>query len=268
MPNTTSNTSQPTYYLPPETAELLTDERLRQCKNPGLLLNKYPPQAALQNSTRKNQWLRDTLSHPLIDATLAAHAYRRWLALTTAGAAQHFQATTDWRLAIGLNSATVIEMSLTLHPLYGIPLIPGSALKGLCRNYVTSEKAEHASKRLAEDDALIERIFGSANQSGTVIFFDALPLEGRATLALDIINVHYPDYYSKGKTPSNEQRPNPLLFLTVTDTIFAFALAPSKRQSAEQQDDVRTAIQWLQEALQAYGVGGKTSAGYGYFTPR
>jgi CRISPR type III-B/RAMP module RAMP protein Cmr6 len=268
MPNNNNTTSQATYYLPPETAELLTDERLRQCQNPGLLLNKYAPQAALHNSIRKNQWLRDTLSHPLIDATLAAHAYRRWLALTTAAAAQHFHAATDWRLAIGLNSATVIEMSLTLHPLYGIPLIPGSALKGLCRNYVTSEKAEHASKRIEEDDPFIQRIFGSADQSGTVLFFDALPLEGKATLALDIINVHYPDYYSKGKTPSNDQRPNPLLFLTVTDTIFAFALAPRNRQRAEQQDDVHTAIQWLQEALRDYGVGGKTSAGYGYFTSR
>src|ERR1019366_5514576 len=152
-------------------------------------------------------------------------------------------------------------------PLYGIPLIPGSALKGLCRNYVTSEKAEHASKRIEEDDPIIQCIFGTPNQSGTVLFFDALPFEGKATLALDIINVHYPDYYSEGKTPSNDQRPNPLLFLTVTDTTFAFALAPRNQQREEQKNDVLTAVQWLQEALQAYGVGGKTSAGYGYFTP-
>ncbi len=260
-----NTTPQATYYLPAETADLLDDERMHQCKNLGLLLDKYPPQAALQNSAGKNQWLRDTMSRPLIDADLALHAYRRWLALTTAADAQHFHAATAWRLALGISKATVVETSLTLHPYYGIPLIPGSALKGLCRNYVTSEIAAHASKRLAEDDPIVQRIFGSPTQSGSVIFFDAIPLEGKATLALDIINVHYPDYYSKGKAPTNDQRPNPLLFLTVTETIFAFALAPRQPQRAEHHEDVLTAIRWQQEALQDYGVGGKTSAGYGYF---
>jgi CRISPR-associated protein Cmr6 len=262
------NTSPPTYYLPRETAAQCNDERMKQCKNLGLLLNKYPPQAALQNSARKNQWLRDIVSNTMIDADLAMHAYRRWLAMTTAVGAQHFHAATNWRLALGLNHATVIETSLTLHPLYGIPLIPGSALKGLCRSYVTGEIAAHASKKIEEDDQTIQRIFGSPTQSGTVIFFDAIPFEGKATFALDIINMHYPDYYNRGKEPTNDQRPNPVMFLTITDTIFTFALAQRNLQREAHKDDVTTASQWLQEALQNYGVGGKTSAGYGYFTPQ
>ncbi len=261
------NTPPTTYYLPRETADLCNDERMKQCKNLGLLLNKYPPQAVLQNSARKNQWLRDIVSNNRIDTDLALHAYRRWLSMTTATGAQHFHAATDWCLAVGLNNATVVETSLTLHPLYGIPLIPGSALKGLCRTYVTGEIAAHASKKIDDDDETIQRIFGSPTQSGTVMFFDALPFEGKATFALDITNVHYPDYYSKGKAPTNDQRPNPVLFLTVTDTIFTFALAPRNLKREEQKDDVTTVSQWLQEALQDYGVGGKTSAGYGYFTP-
>jgi CRISPR type III-B/RAMP module RAMP protein Cmr6 len=262
------NPSPTTYYLPGETADLCNDERMKQCKNLGLLLNKYPSQAALQSSAHKNQWLRDILSSNRIDADLAMHAYRRWLSMTTATGAQHFHATTDWHLAIGLNNQAALEASLTLHPLYGIPLIPASALKGLCRTYVTSEIAEHASKKIEEDDQTIQRVFGSPTQSGTVMFFDAIPFEGRATFALDIINVHYPDYYTRGKAPTNDQRPNPVLFLTVTDTIFTFALAPRNLKGEEQQEDVTIVSRWLQEALQDYGVGGKTSAGYGYFTPQ
>ena len=239
---------------------------MKQWKNLGLLLNKYSPQAALQNNAQKNQWLRTLISNDSIDADLSMHAYRRWLAMTTAAGAQHFHAATDWRLAIGLSNERVLETDLTLHPLYGLPLIPGSALKGLCRTYVTGEIDEHISKKIDEDDETIRRIFGSPEQSGTVIFFDALPFEGKATFALDIINVHYPDYYSQGKAPTNDQRPNPVAFLTITDTLFAFALAPRNSRRQEHQDDVRTASQWLQEALQEYGVGGKTSAGYGYFT--
>lgn len=262
------NAPEIAYYLPRQTADVCNDERMKQCKNLSLLLHKYPPQAALQNSAQKNQWLRTLLSNNVIDTNLSMHAYRRWHAMTIAAGAQHFHAKTDWHLAQGLSNETVLETNLTLHPLYGLPLIPGSALKGLCRNYVTGEISEHISKNSDEDDEIIRRIFGSPDQSGTVIFFDALPVEGKATFALDIINVHYPDYYSKGKAPINDQRPNPLLFLTVADTIFAFALAPRNLKRAEQRDDVIVASQWLQEALQEWGIGGKTSAGYGYFTPQ
>lgn len=260
------NTAKTTYYLPRETADLLNAERMKQCKNLGLLLNKYPPPIALQNSVGKNQWLRDIISNNVIDTDLTMHAYQRWLTMTTAAGAQHFHAATDWHLAIGLSNETVLETDLTLHPLYGLPLIPGSALKGLCRTYVTGEIAGHMSKKIDEDDETVQRIFGSPEQSGTVIFFDAIPFEGKATFALDIINVHYPDYYGKGKAPTNDQRPNPVAFLTIADTLFTFALAPHNRTRQEQQADVITASQWLQEALQEYGVGGKTSAGYGYFT--
>ena len=260
------NAPRPPYYLPRETANLLSDEHMRQCKNLGLLLNKYAPQSVMQSSARKNQWLRGIISSNMIDVTLAMYAYRRWLSLTTAAGALHFHAATDWRLTIGLNNETVLETGLTLHPLYGIPLIPGSSLKGLCRSYVTGEIAEHTSKRLDEDDQTVQRIFGSPTQSGTVIFFDAIPFEGKATFALDIINVHYPDYYSRGKTPTNDQHPNPVTFLTISDTLFAFALAPRNLKRGEQKEDVIMASRWLQEALQEYGVGGKTSAGYGYFS--
>ncbi len=255
-----------TYYLPRETADACNDERMKRCKNLSLLLDKYPPQATLQNSAHKNQWLRTLISNDVIDADLALHSYQRWYAMTRAMGAQHFQARTDWHLAQGLSNTTVLETNLILHPLYGLPHIPGSALKGLCRNYVTGEIGEHRSTTIDADDETICRIFGSPDQSSSIIFFDALPLEGKATFALDIINVHYPDYYMKGKAPINDQRPNPLLFLTVANTIFAFALAPRNLQRIEQREDVLIASQWLQEALQEWGIGGKTSAGYGYLT--
>lgn len=41
----------------------------------------------------------------------------------------------DWRLVVGLGSASVYETSLTLHHIYGVPFIPGSALKGAARSY-------------------------------------------------------------------------------------------------------------------------------------
>ncbi len=252
------------YYLPPATARLLSDDRIRRCKNLGLILDKYIPEDAIQKSEGKGNWFKtlDTASH--IDARLAESAYLRWRNTTQAANAQRFSAITDWRIVVGLGGETVLETDLTLHHLYGIPYIPGSALKGLTRAYATSEAEEgHVSKKIEEDDKTIQRIFGSQERAGSVIFFDAMPVNGYFAFDLDIMNAHYPDYYGQNKAPTNDQNPNPVTFLTVTDTVFMFALAPVVRKTKQ---DVDQAKKWLKKALAKYGVGGKTSAGYGYFT--
>lgn len=79
------------------------------------------------------------------------------------------------------------------------------------------------------------------------------------------MNSHYPKYYGEKKPPTNDQDPNPVTFLTVTNTTFVFALAPRHLDDKQHQQDVDAAKKWLQDALQTYGTGGKTSAGYGYF---
>ncbi len=248
------------YYLPNDTARLLTEDRLKRCTNLGLILDKYAPQEAIQKSEGKSNWLKTIESGSYIDAKLAESAYRRWLNTTTTVGAQHFSATTDWRMVVGLGGETVLETDLTLHHLYGFPFIPGSALKGLTRAYVTGEV--FPSKDIEHDNETVKQIFGSQDSAGTVIFFDAMPVNGKATFVLDIMNSHYPNYYGEKKPPTNDQNPNPVTFLTVTNTSFMFALAPRDHRYI---DDVNTAKDWLQKALEKYGVGGKTSAGYGYF---
>lgn len=254
------------YYLPKETAEQLTPESIKKCKNLGLILDKYPSQAAIQKSEGKSIWLKEIAAGNYIDTKLAESVYQRWLRTTTATGAQHFNATTDWRIAVGLGGETVLETDLTLHHIYGFPYIPGSALKGLTRAYVTGEVAEHKSKKIDNDDAVVKRIFGSQEGAGTVIFFDAMPVHGKTHFVLDIMNSHYPYYYAEKKPPTNDQKPNPVAFLTVTNTTFTFALAPRDPQKVQHQEDIALALEWLQKALKDYGIGGKTSAGYGYLT--
>jgi CRISPR-associated protein Cmr6 len=251
------------YYLPQETARQLTPERLRRCKNLGLLLDKYPPQTAIDTSLKrdgKSSWLKGFTLDNHIDTRLVEHVYKRWQHAIAAMQAQCFTATTEWRIVVGLGGETVLETDLTLHHLYGIPLIPGSALKGLTRAYVTGEV--YKSKKIEDDDPVVQRLFGTQKDAGSVIFFDAMPVDGKIKIDLDIMNVHYPKYYGEKQLPTNNQDPNPVTFLTVTNTTFLFALAPRRSKDTE---DVTLAIGWLQDALRQYGVGGKTSAGYGYF---
>lgn len=251
------------YYLPPATSALLTEERIKRCKNLGLILDKYIPQEAIQKSEGKSSWLKTLAPDSRIDDRLAESVYRRWLNTIQAMNAQHFSALTDWRVVVGLGGNTVLETDLTLHHLYGIPYIPGTALKGLTRAYATSEKDEgHLSKKIEDDDEIIKHIFGSQERAGAIIFFDAMPINGNVAFDIDIMNAHYPDYYGQNKLPTNDQKPNPVTFLTVTDTIFMFAIAPRRKEDEQYIGQVK---EWLQSALEKYGVGGKTSAGYGYF---
>jgi CRISPR type III-B/RAMP module RAMP protein Cmr6 len=185
-------------------------------------------------------------------------------------AAIPFHAALDWRMVIGLGGESVLETDITLHHLYGIPFIPGSALKGLTRAYVTGEIEGYKSDKIDNDNEEVKRVFGSQKQAGTVLFFDAMPLNGEGRFVVDIMNPHYPEYYnslksSKTTPPTNDQQPNPITFLTVTNTTFTFALALRNPNDPEHKDDLDKAKGWLQEALQKYGIGGKTSAGYGYF---
>jgi CRISPR-associated protein Cmr6 len=254
------------YYLPQETAQLLTSERLRRCKNLGLLLDKYPPRTAIdteKKSDGKSNWLKEFARDNHIDPRLAEQVYQRWKRAITTMEAQQFTAMTEWRMVVGLGGETVLETDLTLHHLYGIPIIPGSALKGLTRAYVTGEV--HPSKRIEDDNAEVQRIFGTQKDAGTVIFFDAMPVDGKIEIDLDIMNAHYHKYYGEKQPPTNTENPIPITFLTVTNTAFLFALAPRRPKDTKGAEDVALAMGWLQSALQKYGVGGKTSAGYGYF---
>ncbi len=270
------------YYLPILTSALLNDH-ISRCKNLSLILDKYPTQAVVTETKNKGPWLQALVQENHIDSALIQAAYSRWYAMMSATReATLFNATLDWRMVVGLGGETVLEIDITLHHLYGIPFIPGSALKGLTRAYVAKEYKRYyvpedkpegqrgPSGKTDGDHSEIKRIFGTQKSAGTVLFFDAMPLNGEVKFVVDIMNPHFPDYYNSLKSnktipPTNDQSPNPITFLTVTNTTFTFALAPRDAGKKQHVKDVEQVKAWLQEALHKYGVGGKTSAGYGYF---
>lgn len=248
-----------------------------------MLLDKYIPAEAInaeeaedKRKDARGNWLRKIGKEYRSNTGLASAAYHRWYSYTSALHATHFSARIDWRLVVGLGGNSVLETDLTLHHLYGLPIIPGSALKGLTRTYAAMEEKKvyitgldgrlKPSTAIETDHHDIRRIFGMQDRAGTVIFFDALPEDSEATLVLDIMNPHYPDYYQQKDTvPSNDQNPVPIAFLALHRTSYMFALALRQGVSEKHKNDLATAKTWLGKALAAYGVGGKTSAGYGYF---
>lgn len=258
------------------------------CRNLSLLLHHYVPHEIIVRAviddrsgkkSAKSQWLAElaarsrSTSQPLFDPDLHSAWVRRWIKLADAHRAIRFRAKCSWRMVVGLGEQSLAETDLLVHPIYGLPYVPGSALKGLTRAYMQFEgggddgDAISNNSTTGEPSSLMTRIFGTQQESGAVIFFDAIPANTEPLqLDVDVMNPHYPDYYrdSTGKhPPSDDQKPIPVHFLTVGRATFHFAVAPGDRSTT--QDDAHLAATWLKQALRDYGVGAKTNAGYGRF---
>jgi len=185
----------------------------------------------------------------------------------------------DWRLIVGLGNESVYETSMTLHHIYGIPYIPGSAIKGVVRSYIIAEKFGDIEGKALKDQGFCD-IFGCPKESfykesrqGNVIFFDAFPLS-EPKIKPDIMNPHYSPYYSDslGKSPpADYHNPNPIFFLTVKETPFRFMLGIKEKNNKtiksgifEGKRPLELAYENMQKALSEHGIGAKTAVGYGY----
>ncbi len=64
----------------------------------------------------------------------------------------------DWRLIVGLGNESIYETSMTLHHIYGFPYIPGSAIKGVTRNYYINDIYDRIRLNNVEQINIIEKI--------------------------------------------------------------------------------------------------------------
>lgn len=164
-------------------------------------------------------------------------------------------------IIVGLAAETPLETAITLHYPYGVPIIPGSALKGLARSYarlVVSQR--EGGKGLAEGGEACKFLFGTQDRAGKVTFLDAwwVPRHGVQPLRQDMMTPHHMEYYStKGaKSPVDTEDPVPVSFLHAEGR-FLVALRCEDKAWRE------FAFRLLVEALADWGVGAKTAAGYG-----
>jgi len=192
-------------------------------------------------------------------------AYRnRWDRMIDALRAQNyivqkFTLRAASRVIVGLGAGSVLETSIRLHRIYGFPIIPGSALKGVTRAYAELVEGKN------ESDLVFADIFGQGppqSQAGKVLFFDAIPANpANLTLELDVMNPHYGPYYQGSEPPADYHNPVPVFFLTIgPGSEFLFAVASRERDLAER------AREWLTTALTKVGIGAKTVAGYGLWS--
>jgi CRISPR-associated protein Cmr6 len=239
--------------------------------HPGLALQRYL--AGHKPKERDNQ--QPMPEDMLLDAVSALGAsevykaaFHRWRRFATAQPSDRarvsFTLTAASPIAIGLGNASPLEVGLTLHHTYGMPIIPGSALKGLCRRgalqLVNEGKLEQKN---------FEYLFGTGGDknaaAGAVVFYDAWYVPdslGGKLFHRDVITVHHPEYYgSRGtKPPTDFDDPTPVPFLVVKPGVqFLFVLDAITLEWAQFTEKL---LRWC---LASLGVGAKTNAGYGYF---
>ncbi|QSZ27589.1 type III-B CRISPR module RAMP protein Cmr6 [Aceticella autotrophica] len=170
---------------------------------------------------------------------------------------RNLQLSLLWRIIVGLGASHPQETSMTLHHIYGIPYIPGSAVKGITRHWVILNKFNNDEQKALKNEEFKE-IFGTQEKEGEVIFFDAYTC-GKIKLVIDIMNPHYSKYYSGLESPTDYQSPNPIKFLALEKTKFNFYVASKNKKL------LSIALDYLKEALLQHGIGAKTSIGYGFF---
>jgi len=189
--------------------------------------------------------------------------YQRWLQSIQAlePCTRLAEATTLGRMVVGLGAESILEISITLHRTYGVPIIPGSALKGLAAA-AAHKHLEHPDWLKIREDGTMgpshRILFGDTESSGYVTFHDALwiPEGERLFLDLDVMTVHHPGYYQQeGLPPADWDNPTPVAFLSARGRFLLAVTGP--------EEWAKAAMDILTEALDQDGIGAKTAAGYG-----
>lgn len=246
------------FPLPRDTADTLMAEG--RSDNFGLLVERY---LAFGDNRGAPQLLRELSNRGALvpDFTSMADLIEgqslRWRELADELDALTLVARPQWRVVVGKATNDILESGIELHPVFGFPVIPATALKGMTRRY--AEFVEEVPSE--EADAL----FGTLKpepRRGDLLFLEGVPVQP-PVIERDVKNALFGAYYrDRSMPPASYLSPSPLFFLTIgAKSRYQFGVASS---SGDETAAERGAA-WLRGALTEIGCGAKTAAGYGFW---
>jgi len=196
----------------------------------------------------------------LFQETLA----RRVAALEPLRAQPH---TSTSALIVGIGRWNPLEVGLTLDRFTGSPYLPGSTVKGLLRAaaVLVSKGELPGDEALWTNAQVLTRVFGTEEQQGNFVFYDALPAQW-PVLEVDVMTPHHSKYNDgSGPFAADWDEPVPVHFLRIKQgTRFLFWFGPRDPKKAVKGDQ-QALGRLLTAALDWLGAGAKTSSGYGWF---
>ena len=269
MDRPVSKVSRP--CAPVAVRDALGGEGYPRCENPSLLLGKF----ARVGGNDKADALR---------AVAACHdKHAKPVTPVEPQGAECVWARLRSRLLVNLAGGVLENAGLALHPHFGVPYLPGSAVKGIARHAAWCEwegagRDAAVARRLAAvfgfptgdkkkgglDEQL--RALGEPEHAGCVAFLPAYPEAGVGRLEVEVATCHHAKYYQSkepGAKAADDESPKPVFFPAVAAGVtFRFTLVPLRGCTPERLEDAR---RWLLRALIINGAGAKTAAGYGWF---
>lgn len=169
-----------------------------------------------------------------------------------------FRADLMNRLYIGATRDNPLEAGVTVSHSYGMPIIPGSSLKGLASAAANYLEQNHRFEIRPE---IMHWLFGEGGdigESGALYFHDAWWSGTGEPFVSEIVTPHHREYYQgAGKPASDTDSPVPVPQIAVQGS-FYFVIEGDMSWTP-------VAAALLQSGLQQWGVGGKKSSGYGRF---
>ncbi len=223
-----------------------------------------------------------------------ANQFLAWLEQSYQGRCVTFVGRLGGRLLINMAGGVQENAGLALDRCFGLPFIPGSAVKGVARAYAlwdirrTEDRVVKLNKlRLAllafgftqpditrkkntvgdflwaaNDDGLIKEATKPWTTSeafkGLLSFLPAYPTE-TPTVVAEVLTPH--------PRAGERREPHPIFFPAVEhDSLFGFALVVTRTvENIEFTPVLEQAGAWLRAAITEQGIGAKTGAGYGWF---
>lgn len=148
-------------------------------------------------------------------------------------------------------SALIFEYGTVLHPIFGVPYIPASSLKGVLRSYLESNLVSDLSLNS------IEEVLGTLEHVSQIIITDGFPVkEGKKGRILEP-EVTTPIYVKSIK--EHEVKPIPVIYPAVAEGVEFVFIVAARKEAVKYFDKLKS---WIKTTLWE-GVGAKTMLGYG-----
>ena len=223
--------------------------------HPGLLLTHGLTRGGEGTEGEKQEHIRKIAE--LKPSGLYEQSFSRWQNATNGKGFATMTATLAGRLYIGVARDNALQTGITTSHTYGMPMIPGSACKGLARAV--------ARKWQMDKNAHAEFVwtFGTDDdvnpEAGGLIFHDAWWVPKGKPFVLETITVHHQEYYShEGKTEATDfDSPIPAPQIATRGEFYFVVEGPEAW--------VRVGLNLLGNGLREMGIGAKNSSGYGFF---
>jgi len=262
--------------------EALTAFEKLDSGNPGQVHSKFMGKHENDGAHKRKLVQRCVAAAKQADASGNASPYSlfydRWKkGLPTSATGRQAEMTLTGRLALGLGIPNPLEVGIHLHPVFGLPMIPGSSIKGASAHHCHGNWGKSQKEFLVGGDHH-RWLFGTVeagqdpDAAGMIIFHDAIWKPHGEPLVEEVMTPHHLDYQNpKGDAyPTDFDNPTPIPFVGSRGS-FLVALEFRGPPPADPGELKKLGI-WLdlamdlvRETLAVSGFGGKTTSGYGLF---